>query len=181
MSFSATIPSSQLESANATLEAAGFGPNNFSRATRVGLAQATHVGLHSFRGGAFRTAVAAIPNVEITDGETNIDVTFANHCSVRSMEWTSQENWFQNPIMTGDRRTFNNTEWESLIDYNVWAPPIGWREIVAEGYPAWVQPTGAQDAYPLGFRVTYNGQNWENTGSAANVWAPGVFGWVVIP
>jgi hypothetical protein len=48
--------------------------------------------------------------------------------------------------------------------------------------PAWIQPTGAQDAYPLTdvrgnpTRVAYNGGTWVNT-SAANTFAPGVFGW----
>ena len=52
-----------------------------------------------------------------------------------------------------------------------------------EDYPPWVQPTGAQDAYHIGDRVTYNGQNWECTAGDANgnnVWQPGVFGWTVI-
>jgi hypothetical protein len=47
----------------------------------------------------------------------------------------------------------------------------------------WVQPTGAQDAYKLGDKVIYpsgSGQVWENTGSDANVWEPGVFGWTQI-
>ena len=42
----------------------------------------------------------------------------------------------------------------------------------------WVQPTGAHDAYRLGAQVTHKGQTWTNTGSDANVWEPGVFGWV---
>ena len=48
--------------------------------------------------------------------------------------------------------------------------------------PEWVQPTGAQDAYPLldvfglPAKVMYNGSEWENT-SAVNTNAPGVFGW----
>lgn len=71
--------------------------------------------------------------------------------------------------------------WVSLTPFNVWVPgESGWREVVAEGYPAWVQPTGEHDAYPLGAKVTHNGQDWENTGSASNVWEPGVFGWVTI-
>ena len=51
--------------------------------------------------------------------------------------------------------------------------------------PEWVQPAGAQDAYPLTdvfgnvARVLYLGDEWENT-SAANTWEPGVFGWVAI-
>lgn len=40
----------------------------------------------------------------------------------------------------------------------------------------WVQPGGSHDAYPVGARVTYNGQTWVNT-IAANVWQPGVTGW----
>lgn len=45
--------------------------------------------------------------------------------------------------------------------------------------PDWVQPSGAHDAYQVGDRVTYLGQDWECT-SAANVYAPGVFGWSLI-
>lgn len=37
----------------------------------------------------------------------------------------------------------------------------------------WVQPTGAQDAYNTGERVTYNGSTWESTVDA-NIYAPGV-------
>jgi len=44
----------------------------------------------------------------------------------------------------------------------------------------WVQPTGAHDAYKLGAQVTHKGQTWTNTGSDANVWEPGVFGWTVV-
>ena len=55
--------------------------------------------------------------------------------------------------------------------------------IQPDPYPVWMQPTGAQDAYPLlrldgdPTRVMYQGEAWQNTGSDANVWAPGVFGW----
>lgn len=41
----------------------------------------------------------------------------------------------------------------------------------------WVQPTGAQDAYQIGDKVSYEGSVWVST-AANNVWAPGVFGWV---
>lgn len=48
--------------------------------------------------------------------------------------------------------------------------------------PAWIQPTGVQDAYPVNdvrgnpTRVTDEGRIWENT-SPANTFKPGVFGW----
>ena len=41
---------------------------------------------------------------------------------------------------------------------------------------AWVQPTGAHDAYALGITVTHGGKTWENI-TPANVWEPGVSGW----
>ena len=65
-----------------------------------------------------------------------------------------------------------------------WSPPAVpalWRRIRAAGeapdaIPAWVQPLGAHDAYALGARVSHAGKTWEST-VAANVWAPGVYGW----
>ena len=42
--------------------------------------------------------------------------------------------------------------------------------------PAWVQPLGAHDAYPLGAQVTHLGRLWESLYDA-NVWEPSVFGW----
>ena len=38
----------------------------------------------------------------------------------------------------------------------------------------------AANPYTRGARVTHKGQTWENTGSNANVWEPGVFGWVLV-
>ncbi len=82
--------------------------------------------------------------------------------------------------------TYAGKGWRSLIDGNVWAPGVtGWRELwgasgTVDPFPAWVQPLGAQDAYPLNAQVSHNGQHWKNTGSAANVWEPGVYGWVVV-
>lgn len=67
--------------------------------------------------------------------------------------------------------------WVSLIDGNVWEPGVtGWREIVAEGYPAWVQPLGAHDAYAKGAKVSDGGKNWTSI-QDGNVWKPGVYGW----
>ena len=74
---------------------------------------------------------------------------------------------------------WNGKIWRSLTPANVWEPGVSsWREWVDEGeLPAWVQPTGAQDAYPAGAEVSHNGQNWRNTHGNGNVWEPGVFGW----
>lgn len=59
-----------------------------------------------------------------------------------------------------------------------WTPdivPALFKEIpkpAGGGYPEWVQPTGAHDAYALGARVTHNGKNWEST-IPANTTEPG--------
>ena len=52
---------------------------------------------------------------------------------------------------------------------------------MGETVPAFVQPTGAHDAYQTGDRVTYNGQIYEST-IDNNVWSPDTYpqGWEVV-
>lgn len=60
-----------------------------------------------------------------------------------------------------------------------WTPditPALYTKISVEEYPQWVQPTGAQDAYKKGDKVTYNNKHWISTADN-NVWQPGVYGW----
>lgn len=110
------------------------------------------------------------------------------------------------PYMKDDCCTDGGKVWRSTIDNNVWAPtayPQGWEEVTDtdapapgpepepepgegegetggedESIPAFVQPTGAQDAYKTGDRVTYNGHIYEST-MDGNVWAPDAYpqGW----
>ena len=89
----------------------------------------------------------------------------------------------------GDYSLHNGRKWQVTqadgAGNNVWEPGVyGWLDkspvIPSVGYPAWVQPTGAHDAYKLNTKVSHNGFNWNNTGSDANVWEPGVYGWVKI-
>lgn len=63
--------------------------------------------------------------------------------------------------------------WTSLMDGNVWEPPTGWREVVADGqgYPEYVQPTGGHDAYNTGDKVSFDGRCFESNRDA-NVWSP---------
>lgn len=49
--------------------------------------------------------------------------------------------------------------------------------VTEDGYPEWVQPLGASDAYAKGDVVSYNGVLYESTADA-NVWSPDVYGWV---
>lgn len=60
-----------------------------------------------------------------------------------------------------------------------WTPdatPALWTVVSLDEWPEWVQPTGAQDAYMTGDKVTYNGQHWIST-MDYNVYAPDVIGW----
>lgn len=43
-------------------------------------------------------------------------------------------------------------------------------------FPEWVQPTGAQDAYMSGDKVSHLERHWVSTVDN-NVWEPGVYGW----
>ena len=62
-----------------------------------------------------------------------------------------------------------------------WEPgavPALWTAVSLEEWPAWVQPTGAQDAYNTGDKVTHGGRRWVSD-CDGNVWEPGVYGWQV--
>lgn len=80
---------------------------------------------------------------------------------------------------TGDKVTHSGKTWESTTDYNVWEPGVsGWHEVAdgGDGWPEWVQPTGAHDAYAKGAEVAHSGKRWTSD-IDANVWEPGVYGW----
>jgi hypothetical protein len=92
-------------------------------------------------------------------------------------------------LKKGDVITFEGKEYEVIQAHR---PQTDWRpdttpalyklvQIAEPGddYPQWVQPTGGHDAYNIGDRVVWNGNNYESTINA-NVWAPNVTGWVLI-
>lgn len=53
--------------------------------------------------------------------------------------------------------------------------------VTEDGYPEWVQPLGASDAYNKGDIVSYNGDIYEST-IDGNVWSPDAYpaGWKVV-
>ena len=56
-----------------------------------------------------------------------------------------------------------------------WTPdatPALWTRVSMEEWPEWVQPTGAQDAYMTGDKVSHNGKHWISVVDN-NVWEPG--------
>ena len=105
----------------------------------------------------------------------------------------------------GDIVNYNGTLYQSTINGNVWSPdvyPAGWTVYEATPkpeepepepepepdpepeepptYPAWVQPTGAHDAYNIGDIVNYNGMLYKSL-IDGNVWSPDAYpqGWEV--
>lgn len=162
MPFSATIPASQIDSANAALEAQGFGSGNFSRPMREGSGEATHVGLHTFDVPGLRAAVAAIPNVQITDGASATDVTFAAHAAAQTLDWSDPANWFAQPRMIGHEEVVNGVTYRSKIDNNPYPVTITFAWEVVGSIPAW-RPFDGTNTYFVNDRVTHNGKVWRNT------------------
>lgn len=77
--------------------------------------------------------------------------------------------------------TKDGNTWESLTPANVGPPGAsGWREVVGkEDTPAaWVQPTGAHDAYVKGAKVTFEDSVYESL-IDANTYSPTAYpaGW----
>ena len=93
------------------------------------------------------------------------------------------EEWQTNAAYTiGDRRQYDGLLYRCVqahTSQDDWVPPLVpalWVRTSTEEWPEWVQPTGAQDAYDLGAKVSHNGKHWVSTVNA-NTWEPGVFGW----
>lgn len=60
-----------------------------------------------------------------------------------------------------------------------WTPdltPALWTRVSVDEFPEWVQPTGVQDAYQTGDKVSFDNKHWISEVDN-NVWQPGVYGW----
>lgn len=81
-----------------------------------------------------------------------------------------------------DRIFYNDVLYKCVqahISQNDWTPditPALWTVVSIEEWPEWRQPTGSQDAYMTGDKVSHNNDHWIST-SDNNVWEPGVYGW----
>lgn len=85
---------------------------------------------------------------------------------------------------TGDRVRCEDTLYRCLQDHTAqadWKPSEAvslWVRVDDPSieFPAWIQPMGAQDAYPKGAKVSHNGKHWISDVDS-NVWEPSVYGW----
>lgn len=63
----------------------------------------------------------------------------------------------------------------SQADWTPDATPALWTRVSIDEWPEWIQPTGAQDAYNTGDKVSHNEKHWVSLVDA-NVWEPGAVG-----
>lgn len=92
-------------------------------------------------------------------------------------EWNDSKSYVVN-----DRIKYLNVLYKCIQAHTSqpdWTPdvtPALWTPVSIDEYPEWVQPTGAQDAYNKGDKVSHNELHWVSDVDA-NVWEPGVYGW----
>ena len=87
-------------------------------------------------------------------------------------------------VSVGDRLWYDGKLYKVVQSHTVqsdWTPDNAaslYTEVSIEEFPEWKQPTGAQDAYNTGDRVSYNGKHWESL-IDGNTWAPDAYpaGW----
>ena len=86
---------------------------------------------------------------------------------------------------TGDRVQYEGTLYKCVQGHTSqadWTPPVTpalWTAVSIDEYPAWVQPTGAHDAYSKGDKVSHSGKHWTSDVDN-NTWEPGVYGWTEV-
>ena len=64
----------------------------------------------------------------------------------------------------------------SQADWTPDATPALWTVVSLDEWPEWRQPTGAQDAYSKGDKVSHDEKHWISEVDG-NVWEPGIYGW----
>lgn len=87
-------------------------------------------------------------------------------------------------VAVGERLWYNEKLWKVIQAHTVqesWTPDTAvslFVEVSVEEWPEWKQPTGAQDAYQKGDKVTYKGEHYISL-IDNNTWSPEAFpaGW----
>lgn len=87
-------------------------------------------------------------------------------------------------VATGERYQYNGKLYKVIQAHTTqadWTPditPALWTRVSLDEWPEWVQPTGAQDAYNTGDKVTYEGRHYISL-IDANIWSPAAYpaGW----
>ena len=123
--------------------------------------------------------VAAITFVSLAEKGDIDEVTATEHADLFEA-WVTDKDYAVGKILTRPNGNLYKCV-QAHRSQAGWEPentPALWTKIgdPSEEYPAWSQPLGAHDAYPLGAKVSHNGKKWTSD-VANNVWEPGVYGW----
>ncbi len=184
-----------MQTANTTLENAGYGQNNFSVAAYAGAAPFVAL-LHAWGDAVFEAAVTAIAGVTIKQGSDPVATT-TQAATEKGSTWGNDAQELTGTVTPGLHKDANGVLWWVIQSYNTATypdptiiPALIRRARIPGEVQTWVQPIDQYDAYKLanpftgvGDRCTHNGKTWRVTqadGSGNNVWAPGVFGWTEV-
>lgn len=123
--------------------------------------------------------VAAITFVSLAEKGNIDEVTATEHAELFEA-WVTDKDYAVGKILTRPNGNLYKCV-QAHRSQAGWEPentPALWTKIgdPSEEYPAWSQPLGAHDAYPLGAKVSHNGEKWTSDVDN-NVWEPGVYGW----
>lgn len=195
MSIAAAIPVASITTANAALQAAGWGPNNFS-VPAYGNGNPTHACLHAWGPPAFEAAVRALPGVVFNDGAGTPAARLQAVLAAASAQWGEGA-----PSLPSSGNALANTMYQfgtelwwciqtfSRTTFNL--PPSNYPALIrrarrpGEILP-WVQPIDQFDAYftvnrfdGQPDRVTFGGRRYRSAvPSVPNVWQPGGAEWI---
>lgn len=88
-------------------------------------------------------------------------------------------------LAVGNRRAYEGILYEAVQAHTTqegWEPPqvpALFKQVWIEEYPEWLRPTGTQNAYAKGDKVSHNDKKWISDVDN-NVWEPGIFGWTEV-
>lgn len=123
------------------------------------------------------TANAQIMRESLDLATSYLDDEQAESVTILFEEWETDTDY-----VAGDRRQYKGLLYRCVQNHRSqddWTPdktPALWVRTSTDPWPEWIQPTGAQDAYNKGDKVSHNNKHWISTVNA-NTWEPGVYGW----
>ena len=200
MTFTASVSIANIAAANAAMQAAGWGPNNFAVPVFVGNPAPDVAVMHHYATDpACRATAAAIPGVTVRD-YAPLQTGMAATVTALGGRWGGNAPLLAGSVVPGLHRATEadgGALWWVIqaFDRAVFGLPLATypalvRPVRIPGdIAAWVQPIDAFDAYRpvnkftgLPDQVTDAGQTWtcsQGDGAGNNSWRPGVFGWVL--
>src|SRR6056297_1465604 len=156
--LAASIPIADLASANATLEAAGFGPGNFSVPAYTNRPDPTHAVCHAWGQNfdAFYDAVKALPNCEWSETEGTPEDRERAALDGISGVWGGDAADLTGVVSPGLHKDADGVLWWVIQQYDtsIWSDPtiipaLVRRARVPGEVAEWQQPLDQFDAYKL--------------------------------